>query len=652
MSSMDRLTLALLAAVSVPALSASTPLMAQDAATWDRARGDMVARAPSRMAEAIERWEHLTRYDNLGFEPYAEFVMAYPGLPREELLRRRAEKALADEPLLPERIAAFFDQFPPLTNPARARYALALSTLQRPQAFEVAREAWRGGPMSGQSELYLQGIYGIRFTGRDHAERMDALLWNNDLEGAGRQLMRLSDEQGEVYAARLRILTGGLESAGRIGVPPDAMRDPGFVYDLARHYRQTGETARAAELLATRPAFERPARYPELMVGEMLRIARSAGAGQATRIAARVDDLFEPGADISRMSFDLRDDYTSLMWLGGTGALWTNGDPRAAAPLFYRYGAAAQTPQTRSKGFYWAGLAAERAGDRDAAQNYFAQAARYPDRFYGQLALGRLGRPLAIPQGDPGANPSADQVAAFRAAPLTRAVEELAKGAPWRTGIQFYRELAQQATTPAEHALVADFARQIGRRDLAVNLADAAGADGLDQFIAQGYPVIQTPPGGDWTMIHAISRQESQFAQNAISHAGARGLMQLMPGTAREEAGKAGMQYMEASLIQDAGYNVQLGSNHIQRLLARYDGSYPLAIAAYNAGPGRVNQWLRANGDPRTGAIDWVTWIERIGITETRTYVHRVIENAVVYEHLHPDKAPYGRPRTAADFLR
>ncbi|MFN4112986.1 MAG: lytic transglycosylase domain-containing protein [Sphingomonadaceae bacterium] len=652
MSSMDRLPAFALALLAAPAMTASAPLLAQDSASWDRARAEMVARAPTGMAQAIARWEHLTKFDNLGFESYAEFVMAYPGFPREELLRRRAERALADEPLLPERIVAFFDQFPPLTNQGRARYALALSTIQRPESFDVAREAWRGGPMSGQSELYIDGVYGIRFTGRDHAERMDALLWNDALEAAGRQLLRLSDEQQPVYRARLRILTGGLEQAGEMGVPAEAMRDAGFVYDLARHYRKTGQTGRAADLLASRPQLDRPARYPASFVKEMLNVAKGASASQAARIADRIDDLFEPGADVSRMSFALRDDYTTLMWLGGTKALWTNGDARAAAPLFYRYGAAAQTPQTRSKGFYWAGRAAEQAGDRAAAENYYGMAGQYPDRFYGQLALGKLGRTPVIPPADETIRPSAAQVAAFRAAPLTRAVEELARGAPWRTGIQFYREIAQQATTPEEHAMVADFARQIGRRDLAVNLADAAGADGHNQFIAQGYPTIRTPPGGDWTMIHAISRQESQFAQNAISHAGARGLMQLMPGTAREEAGKAGIQYLEASLINDADYNVQLGSNHIQRLLARYNGSYPLAIAAYNAGPGRVNQWLRANGDPRTGSIDWVTWIERIGITETRTYVHRVIENAVVYEQLNPDQAPYGKPRTAADFLR
>ena len=128
--------------------------------------------------------------------------------------------------------------------------------------------------------------------------------------------------------------------------------------------------------------------------------------------------------------------------------------------------------------------------------------------------------------------------------------------------------------------------------------------------------------------------------------------MQLMPGTAREEAGRAGMNYMTANLIDDANYNIRLGSNHIERLVSYYDGSYPLAFAAYNAGPGNVNKWLRANGDPRTGAIGWLEWIEKVPFFETKNYIHRVIENAAVYEQLYPDRTPYGRARTVSDFLR
>jgi soluble lytic murein transglycosylase len=155
----------------------------------------------------------------------------------------------------------------------------------------------------------------------------------------------------------------------------------------------------------------------------------------------------------------------------------------------------------------------------------------------------------------------------------------------------------------------------------------------------------------NWTMIHAISRQESQFDRAIVSHAGARGLMQLMPGTARETSGKIAMSYRPDALTTDTDYNIQLGSTYFKRMLANFSGSYPLAIAAYNAGPGNVNKWLAANGDPRTGAIGIIDWIEKIPLFETRDYVQRVLENAVMYDHLHPDRAGMKSPNPLSKYL-
>jgi soluble lytic murein transglycosylase len=320
--------------------------------------------------------------------------------------------------------------------------------------------------------------------------------------------------------------------------------------------------------------------------------------------------------------------------------------------LFYRYGAAAQTPQTRSKGFYWAGRASARGGDRPGAERYYGMATGYPERFYGQLAHKELGRPQASFAVGSTANPSAAQRAAFAASPLVSAVREVARDAKWSTGVQFYRELANQADTPEKHALVSALAREIGRRDLAVILAEAAGTSGLGEYVSHGYPTVATPAGTNWTFVHAIARQESQFAQNAISHAGARGLMQLMPGTAREQAGKMGISYMSADLIGSPDTNIRLGDGYFSRMMDYYGGSYPLAVAAYNAGPGNVNKWLRANGDPRTGSVNWIDWLERIPVYETKNYVQRVLENAAAYEQLYPARAQMGRPRTVAEFLR
>ncbi|HEU4819758.1 MAG TPA: lytic transglycosylase domain-containing protein [Qipengyuania sp.] len=656
MSSMGKISvghmLAGAAALVLPLAAQAQTAPATDAASWDRARSNLVAQGPSRMAPVIAQWEYLTARDNLGFNEYANFVSSYSDFPKAEILRRRAEAAIERSSPTPEQLVAYFAKATPLTNEGRARHALALATLNRPQAFAAAREAWRGGEMSAPAETYLAGLYASRFSQDDHVARMDALLWQNEAAAAARQVLRLSGPQRELAMARLSLVQGQLPEAAGLTVPAEALRHPGYIYNLARYHRTNGNLPAAISLLANRPKAASLPFDQEVMIGEMLRVARGAGADSAARIAANTDDLFAPGADLTAKSYRLRDDYTSLMWLGGTKALWELGDGRRAAPLFYRYGAAAQTSPTRSKGFYWAGRASSRGGDSAGANRYYGMAAEYPDRFYGQLANKELGRPQPSFAKGSVATPSPAQQAAFDASPLVRAVREVARDAKWSTGVQFYRELADQADSPEKHAMVSALAREIGRRDLAVILADAAGTSGLGDYVAHGYPTVPNPAGTNWTMVHAIARQESQFAQNAISHAGARGLMQLMPGTAREQAGKMGINYMSADLIGSPDTNIRLGDGYFARMMDYYGGSYPLAVAAYNAGPGNVNKWLRANGDPRKGGVNWIDWLERIPVYETKNYVQRVLENAAAYEQLYPARAQLGRPRTVAEFLR
>ena len=251
--------------------------------------------------------------------------------------------------------------------------------------------------------------------------------------------------------------------------------------------------------------------------------------------------------------------------------------PAKAIRMFDLYAQSYDSPNITSKGYYWAGRAAADAGQTEQANAYFEKAAKFPDYFYGQLSLERLGRPLPV----------------------------------------FNRKPA---------------------RDLGVIKGISALGSGIGAIDETAFPTMPVPFGHEstWTLIHAITRQESQFAEGAISHAGARGLMQLMPGTAREQSGKANLSYNLSSLTDDPQYNIKLGSGYIQRMMDYYGGSYPLAVAAYNAGPGNVNKWIRANGDPRMGVIDWIQWIEEIPISETRNYVKRVLENAVVYDTKNP----------------
>ena len=374
---------------------------------------------------------------------------------------------------------------------------------------------------------------------------------------------------------------------------------------------------------------------------------------------SRVLSLF-PGA-ISLADHDARMD--KLLWLGATGPAsrqlaFTSPDRRPifAARLAMRSGAVdaamqasaieAQYPSlTRTDPGYiadkatWlrkAGRAALAAGDTAAANAHFADAAEHYDQFYGQLSLERLGRRQPKPVPVPTIRVSASEREAFDDDRLVRAARALGEIGAWREQSLFLRALAQRATTPTDHVLAGQLAASIGRPDLGVMIGRSAQANSLDAVEVSGFPTVRVPAGqeSNWTFIHAITRQESQFDRQAISHAGARGMMQLMPGTAREVASKLGLGYDASSLTSDTNYNMTLGSTYFQQMLSYFGGSYPLAVAAYNAGPGNVNKWLRANGDPRSGTVDMIDWIEAIPIFETRNYVQRMLENAVVYDTL------------------
>lgn len=655
MSSMDRNSLTssrVFAAIGLAgAIIAAVPAAAQ---VYQAPAGDnLVARQPAAISAAIARWEVLLANNAMSFADYAGFVLAYPDFPRSDILRLRAEAALENEAPSQTDLLRYFDTHPPLTNPGRARYALALAGAQRAEAFTEARKAWRDGTMSDPVELYLSGLYGAQFTAEDHAARMDALLWQAKADAAARQVVNLTEPDRPMALARIALLRGALPQSAGLIVPDGADSDPGYVFNLVKHLRATGQNDEAARVFASRPAFNRAARDPEAFVGDLLALAKGSGARDAVRVASRTDDLFAPGTDVSLTSFALRDRYTDLMWLGGTKALWELGDGNAAAPLFQRYGDAAKTPLTKSKGYFWAGRAARAAGNQPDAERYFQMAARWPDYYYGQLALSALGQPM--PGFAPLPQPAIDASvrAEFESRPLVKAIRALAVGRrDWRTERRFFEALGDEAKTPDEILMAGMLAREVGMDEMAVVLGMKAGENGFTGFERIGFPTVATPSAvNDWTMVHAISRQESEFDRNRVSHAGARGVMQLMPGTAREQAGKLGVNYMAADLTAAPQYNITLGDAYFARMMSYYGGAYPLAVGAYNAGPGRVNEWLRLNGDPRRGEIDWVTWVEKIPAKfETRYYIMRVIGNAVTYSHMYPGEA--GLPRPVDSFLR
>jgi soluble lytic murein transglycosylase len=642
-----------------PADPAATAIMNPDGSEWDRARARLLASQPSNIAAQINQWETLSASGNYTFETYSSFLVTHPDWPRQDKMRQNAEQAIDMDRNVPSQIIAYFTQFPPLTNVGKARYAVALHSLGRyDEANAMARQAWTAGTLTDEDEMRLAGLFSGVLTSQDHDERMNALLWAGATRKAERQIGLTSTERRPVFAARLAIQQGDSSAASLIeAAGPAAMTDAGFVSARANTLMRTGNALAARSLLANRPGLVHPPSDPNSWFKTLLDNARAAANdGQhslAYGIASRVDDAYRVPTDIALQSSGVRDKYSDLMWLAGNTAMRKLGRPSDAVGMFDRYARSYNSPQIRTKGYYWAGRAAQMAGQTDSATRYFELAGQYPDYFYGQLAFEQLGRPLALAPRSPEQSSAQflSQINAvdplkrgqFNASTLVQATQEVARNGDWKTQNAFFQALVDKASTPDDFTLLDELARNIGRRDLTVIAGIGARNLGnqVEEFREIAFPQMPVPAGyqNSWTMIHAITRQESQYAQNAVSHAGARGLMQLMPGTANEQAGKMGLSYSRDALTSDPQYNIMLGSGYFLRMLDYFSGSYPLAVAAYNAGPGNVNKWLRANGDPRGGGVDILHWIEEIPIFETRNYVQRVLENAVVYDHLHPERA-------------
>ncbi len=618
--------------------------MAAEQISWQGSESGLSDPTGGNAVLGLQRWRVLTQSDNYSFEDYAGFLVTYPGWPEDTRMQRNAEQAININSFSPSRVLAFFEKFPPTTNTGAAKYAVALqSSGMSDRATAMARQAWRGGTLTDVDEAALISRFSSVLSIDDHDARMDALLWARATRDAAGQLSFTSPSRRAVFAARLAQLTEASDAnvqASAVGAI--ARDDAGYLADRARYLRNSGQSQAARQLLASRlPLRVKPA-MPDTWFESLLLNAEAAANDRqwtlAYDIASKIEDAYDTPTRIADQGSRVRDKYSDLAWVAGTSALNGMRQPAKAIRMFDLYAQSYDSPNITSKGYYWAGRAAAEAGQTEQANGYFEKAGQFPDYFYGQLSLERLGRPLPAFNRKPNVEITEADRTAYDVDPLVVAVKASVRTGPWREQIRFHRALAGNAKTAKDFMLISDLATRIGARDLGVIKGISARGADVGAIDETTFPTMPVPFGHEstWTLIHAITRQESQFAEGAISHAGARGLMQLMPGTAREQSGKANLSYNLSSLTDDPQYNIKLGSGYIQRMMDYYGGSYPLAVAAYNAGPGNVNKWLRANGDPRMGGIDWVQWIEDIPISETRNYVKRVLENAVVYDTKNP----------------
>lgn len=638
--------------LSAAAIAALTPSLTGN--TGEIVQSSLAAPATPLDSTLLD-WDRLRQSDSFGFSDYASFVLAHPGWPGQARMRRLAESKADLTTASPALIVSFFTRYPPASAAGHGRYAEALmATGRTAEANEAARAAWRGGNLPPDLETRLLARFGSSFTSTDQDQRMERLLSDRSTSAATRQIDVVSAARRPLYAARLAMQ---LKAPDAQDSQADARSDPGYLVDRARWLNDTGRWTEARASLSEPMKLAVSPLYPRKWLAALLEFARGASndnqASIALGIALNADKAFAPGTNVRDADLETRDVYTSLAWLGGQAALRQLNRPVDAITLFDRYARAAKTPQTQTKGYYWAGRAAIYAGDNSRAASYFAMAAQHGDQFYGQLAAERIGRPVGIiPQPMP-IQVTPAQRTSFNASELVQAAKLLGARGRWKDQTLFLRTIAENVETDADHVLAADLARDIGRPDLGVMVSRNWRNNGGGDPIRVGFPELSVPPTHQrqWTMIHAITRQESQFDRQIISAAGARGLMQLMPGTARDTAGKMGLTYDFDRLTSDPTYNIMLGSSFFANMLDSFGGNYVLAVAAYNAGPGNVRKWLAANGDPRMPGVDVVDWIEAIPFSETRGYVQRVLENAVVYDTLNPATAMIPKQNRLSAYL-
>jgi len=634
MSSMRRLGLL------IPViLAASATGAAQYQAPSPRTTAPAYA-ASSDIDYAIADWRRLRQSEGYAFADYARFLANNPGWPGEATLRRAAERQMRPGES-PATVIAFFRTDPPTSGNGYARLADSFAASGRAaEALTAAREALAASSLSAYDEYNLMARFGTSLTALDYDRRLDRLLSDRQSTNAQRLLPYASPARRAAFQARVAMQLRSPDTEALYAkVIGSVTSDAGLMIDRARYLREANWELAARQLAARPHSFTTRPIDVEKWYELQLILARGAVAdGQWTmayNIARQVDDAMPAGSDISLKPLGIRDDYTSLTWLAGTIALNQLRRPADAIALFDRYSRGGRSLQVASKGNYWAGRAAAMVR-RPEATNYFERAAAYPELFYGQLALERLGRPVPAPARMPTMLVTEAQRAAFAQRRLVRATRRLSGSRAEQT--LFVRALSEDLDSATDRVLATELATLIGRQDLAVWTARSARNSGSTFYMRPAFPTISSsvPSGRLWSLTHGITRQESSFDRSAISGAGARGMMQLMLPTARETAGKMGVSYDYSRLTTDPSYNVMLGSYYFQRMLNQWGGSYPLAVASYNAGSGNVRKWVNAYGDPRRADVDMIGWIEAIPFTETRGYVQRVLENAVVYDRINP----------------
>jgi soluble lytic murein transglycosylase len=576
--------------------------------------------------------------DNMGARmSFAEIDQARRDLaawPHKAGRQIAAERTLEASGLTPQQIADWFK-----VEPASAEGAMALAAayqqLGRTADLQaLVRHFWRDRGFDAVAQRLMLARFGALLTPEDHIRRADTLLYSQTTPALEDMLALIPDDWREVAEARMALRAGSRDAEALYAeVPAEHLRDPGLAVARARWLYDHDRGQEALPLIA-----DFPRSPPEDASSGFWQLRR-----QLVNVAVKAGDFAAAHKAVDNHGLPAGADAADAEFLGGWLALTKLHDAEDAERHFARLELLGVAPITASRALYWRGRAEEALGDPIAAQTYYGRGARYYTTFYGQLAAAKAGMTELDLGKDPVA--TAEDRARFQSQDLVAAARLLNQAG----AMDLYRSMLVAAvdslTQLVDVAQLIDMAKDTGEDDLTMRLARLAAQRGLT-LPERGFPVRIPPDSSpvEASLVLGIIRQESGFDARIRSGVGARGMMQLMPSTAKLLAKNAHVRYRD-SMLDDPEFNMQLGSRFLGDLVSRFDGSYILAAAAYNAGPNRPAQWMATCGDPRSAGTDPVDYIECIPIGETRNYVMRVLENIQVYRaRLNDGRAPLTLP--------
>ena len=600
----------------------ASALSAAATGDWPGARARAANSAP--IAQDIVQWQAL-RAGEGSFAEYVTFLAEKAHWPLINTVARHAETFLASAAT--ESILDFFSTRSPVSEPGYIALVFALRDAGRSEEAEaLAARLWRDEPLGGESELRLLRSFDTAIAPY-HGARVDMLLWRGELSAARRHLDRLGADARRVALARIALQDRAQGVDALVAAVPDALQtDPGLMHDRFEFRMRAGNHDGAEELILA-----------QSRAAEGLGDADSWGRNRIFLVRRALSDgEFQRAYDLATPhGLDDGLHFVDLEFLAGFIALEYLDKPEVALPHFRALQVRSTSPITLGRSGYWQGRTHDALGDAVMARTAYEFGAEHQTSFYGQLAAERLGLSL-----DPSLIDGPDypdwQETSLARSDLLAAALLLREAGQWHEARRFVLFLARGLEDEAELGALADFMLALGEPNFALNIAKLAVQN--EVVLPRAYfpltPLAEAALPVPMDLVKAIARRESEFDPAVVSHADARGLMQVLPGTGQMMARKLGIPFDAGDLTRDAALNARLGAAYLAELRDEFGPSLALVAAGYNAGPGRPRQWIERLGDPRNGAVDILRWVESVPFAETRNYIMRVAESLVVYRAL------------------